>query len=167
MLAFTIFIFICDFTGMFLGTHSWRRFWSLINQYQIYQTFVLFGVYIPPKLAEFWTDLNFSTFSFSFLIDLGLPNSSEWFGNEVELPQQKEMYKKVGLRSNSMFINHTYLILILLIIILFDMAVTPCIYYAMKKKGGKIGLWAIKLGEFFHFTVYIRMFKEAFLFIMV
>jgi hypothetical protein len=125
MLSLVAFTFIANSMNLLMGAITYQNFWSLINEYQLYQTLVLYGAFVPERLIRFWADLSFSIFSFSFFIDFGAPNPIEWLGKDFNLEQQKKMYRRVGVKSSSLFMNETYFVLFLFSIILIDVIVTP------------------------------------------
>ena len=152
--------------NMFLGATSYQSFFSIINEYQIYQTIMLIGVFVPEKVVRFWTSLSFSIFSFSFLVDLGLPNPADWYEGSVGVDQKKSIFKRVGIESGSLFVNQQYLLILTAIFIVFDLILIPfiCNY---KNRSSKMGRIFNKLHKFFHINVYIRMFIQAFLFVCI
>jgi hypothetical protein len=106
------------------GMSSYQNVWSLVNQFQLYQTIILIGVYLPEELIKFWTDLAFSTFNFGFVTSLGAPDPAEILGSEFDFEQEKKMYKRVGVTSSSLFVNETYFVIVFFLIILIDLLLT-------------------------------------------
>ena len=145
---------------------SLQSFWTLINDYQLYQTLLLLGIYIPEKLIDFFTSFSFSTFSFNFLNAILPFNVEDWLTG-FQIKQVNIMYSKIGLKYNSVFLNQIFLLLILFLVILSDALLSPLFWFCKTKwKGGKQKL-AAKMFSFYHFKVYIRLAMQSFLFIMI
>jgi hypothetical protein len=117
----TVMIFCLNTASIFMNHTSYQNFWSLLNEFQLYQTLLLLNVYIPEELIRFWTDLSYSLFSFQFFGDIGIPNPIKQIDSDLEFPQDKEIYRRIGLSSGSLFVNEAFLFMILVIIILIDL----------------------------------------------
>ena len=105
---------------------SLQSFWTLINDYQLYQMLLLLGVYIPDELVDFFTSFSFSTFSFSFLDPLIPFNLNKVF-SDFAIGEVNAMYIKVGINYSSTFLNEIFLILVLLLIVVSDIIMFPFI----------------------------------------
>ena len=162
--AFLTFIFSIIYSMSEDG--SFQSFWSLMNDYQLYQALLLLGVYMPDKLIEFFTSFSFSTFSFSFL-DAVLPfDIQSWF-NDFQIKQLNAIYTKIGLKYSSVFLNEIFLLLVLLFIMITDAVFFPIFWCWYNKLSG----WKRKIAEktmrFYRFSVYIRLAIQSFLFVLI
>ena len=127
---------------------------------------MLLGVFIPTKLIYFWTQLNFSIFSFGFLGDWIKPSPYDYL-HDVEVTQLKGMYEQVGLKYQSLLVNQLFLITILIAISITDAIVSPFMWWLRRSEGRSKRKWAEYVLRFFHFRVYLRMLIESFLFVMI
>ena len=142
---------------MFFPGGSYKNFWSVINEYQLYQTLMLLGVYIPETLIKFWTDLKFSTFTFGELSALYIPNPAGMLIDSLDFEQEKRMFSRVGMESGSLLVNESFLISMVLTVLFLDIILTPCLYLVRRyKHTGRLRKVADKLLNYFHFQVYIR-----------
>lgn len=151
---------------MFNSGSSYQNFWSLVNEYQLYQTLLLLGAFIPEDLITFGTDLHFSVFSFGFLDDWGLPNWTDII--DINNNQEREVFIRMGMESGSLIVNEAYLFSIIFLTVTLDaIIVTPLLCYAKAKCKKSNQKHVIRVNEYFHFKVYIRMCIEAFLFVVI
>jgi len=110
-----------NIAGVLSGGMSSQSIWSLVNQLQLYMTILLLQVYVPDKLVHYWTGFSFSTFSFSFLTDLGLPKPTEWYGDALNFDTEQLNYDQIGVESGSLFVNESYFVIMFFVIFSVDL----------------------------------------------
>ena len=96
--------------GVMSGASSFQNMWSMMNEFQLYQTILLLGVYVPIDLVLFWSELSFSICNLSFLSHLGVPNPIEFLNGYFKFHQPNFAFQVIGLESGSTFVNQSYLI---------------------------------------------------------
>ena len=145
---------------------SLQSFWTLINDYQLYQTILLLGAYVPDKLVDFFSSFSFSTCSFSFLNDL-LPFKVGKILSGISENEAKKFYVKVGLKYNSMIANQIFLLLMLVLIMISDLLLFPFYWYWAKHWNGMKKKIASYWLNFYRFKIYIRLAAQSFLFVLI
>lgn len=134
---------------------SLHGFWSMFNDLQMYQTFLLMGIYVPEELIIFYTDLSFAIFTFTFLEGWGIPNPVNLLKG-LELTQEKAIYKRIGLKSGSLYVNEAYLFTFLIITLILDIVISPLLCFLRRRKSKKLQKVALKISKFLHLRFYIR-----------
>ena len=97
---------------MMTASGSFQNFWSLINEYQLYETLVIMGVYIPDQLVQFWITVQPSIFSFSFMNKV-FPNPMVAF-DSFKSDQTNDAYTKIGIKYQSLLANKIFFLISIL-----------------------------------------------------
>ena len=150
---------------MMTASGSFQNFWSLINEYQLYETLVIMGVYIPDQLVQFWITVQPSIFSFSFMNKV-FPNPMVAF-DSFKSDQTNDAYTKIGIKYQSLLANKIFFLISIFAILTIDLILTPILIRFKRKYSGltkKLSEWLL---SFLHFKIYIRSLIESFLFTMI
>ena len=150
---------------MMTASGSFQNFWSLINEYQLYETLVIMGVYIPDQLVQFWITVQPSIFSFSFMNKV-FPNPMVAF-DSFKSDQTNDAYTKIGIKYQSLLANKIFFLINIAVILLVDMILTPILIWLKRRYTDYRKRFAEWLLSFFHFKIYIRSLIESFLFTMI
>lgn len=141
--------------------------YSMVNQFQIFMLMPLTEAFFPVEVIMFLTGLDFTMLSFSFLpLDeiSGVDIILSWF----DFKQEDNYYSEMGLASGSTIVN-TYTLFITFALI----AVLHVILYFFYRKVKNVDIKKfihkviMKVFDWMTFNIYIRMFIEAYLLIIL
>jgi hypothetical protein len=153
--------------GVLANIASPQGSYSMINQFQIFLLMPLTDAYFPQEVITFLTSIDFTMFSFSFLPIKNLPLVNTLF-ELIDFDQTDSYYDQIGLESGSTFINHYTLF-----VVYGAIGIAHVTMYFVNRNAKKVKnqTWihrAIqKTFDFMTFNIYIRMFIEAYLLILV
>ncbi|CAI2384176.1 unnamed protein product [Moneuplotes crassus] len=150
--------------------------WVMANQLQLLLLLVLTNSSMPTKIVEFLTTNRFASFSLDFLPLDKLPGLTLVKGSFIK-EQDDSNLSEIGIESGSTFYNNFTLIFLIFLVLLpshiCSMLVPRCkkMPYSESKWKSKIGRLINKgkdiLFELFNLTIYLRLFLEAYQFIML
>jgi hypothetical protein len=140
---------------------------SMLNQFQMFILLPMIGAYIPESIIKIITGMSFAMFSFSFIPVEKIPLITDIF-NFIDYDQSDDYFDRIGLTSGSAFLNHISLFLILGVLILYHLSLLPWCKATKNLSESSWTKWVIKkLFDMMTFSVYIRLFLEAYLFMSI
>ena len=148
--------------GSTFGFSSPQGIWALFNQYQLVLVLPFLRANLSKEFLVFVKYLKFVSFSFSFVDNISFLNTplvKNTFGYE----QKDQVYNDNGLSSGSFIVNQFGLIRALLFAIVLHLCwlmTFKFIWWSSQK----IENFKQKVFNLFHFSTYIRLILEAFLF---
>jgi hypothetical protein len=150
-----------------LSMSSPQGAFSMLNQFQMFILLPMIGAYIPESIIKIITGMSFAMFSFSFIPVEKIPLIADIF-NFIDYDQSDDYFDRIGLTSGSAFLNHISLFLILGVLILYHLSLLP---WCKATKNLSESSWTKcvikKLFDMMTFSVYIRLFLEAYLFMSI
>ena len=142
--------------------------WITMNQFQLILLLLLTKSNIPKSIVDYLAGLKATTWSFNFIPFKDIPG----FGilvNNLDSKSKKKELSYFGVISGSTFANNFSLMWILMIIVVIHsifMILNTFVRKRMKSKK-KWTKWMEKVYQFFTFSCYIRLFLEAYIFLLL
>ena len=153
-----------------LNMSSPNALWAMANQAQSLLLLVAMSVYLPDDIVQFITANNLMQFSFGFIPLYRITLISvpiKWFDTD----SLDSKYETVGLESNSTFVNVLSTIVFFLFLVCLHLTMTCIPKWRQDESSSKVrkiyNFIVVKLWEFFTFAIYIRIFIEAFQFMLL
>ncbi|CAI2381084.1 unnamed protein product [Moneuplotes crassus] len=149
-----------------LSFSSINSIFSMINSLQLAMLLPMVPEYFSMKVMDFLDGMSFSMLSFDF-VRIGDAPGVEVVTGWMEYPQTDEYLESLGMSSGSSIVNYLSLAAFVGLIIMVNSCVLICKKCANKSENEKFKKATGKLFEFFTFNIYIRMFIQSFVFIIL
>ena len=147
-----------------MNTSFPETIWMIVNQFQLMMLIPLTGAFIPDDIVNYISGGSFTNFNFNFIPLISAPvgaNLEDFFGtslNNSSLANLGAIYKRC-------LLNHfTLTVIISAIIFMHALSYLPrlCVKEKDKDKDRLFYKWYNKWIKFLTFSIYVRVFVEAF-----
>jgi hypothetical protein len=140
---------------------------SMINQFQFYIILPMIGAYMPKSVIKFILGMEFVTLALSFVPIDKIPVVNK-IKDIFSYAQDNDYYNEIGMESGSAIANNLTLLLFVFLFLILHALFIPIHLKIMKSVENRCVKWTSdKLFRFMTLTLYIRLFMEAYLFLLV
>ena len=151
------------------SSSSGNSIWILINQFQLIILLPMLNTYTQYNFDSFIDGFGFASMDFDFL-----QNPLYWpfidpQVDKIDYEQAEMVFKDNGIESGSFIYNHYEFIKVMIIVAIIDglFIVCRCIVIRKCNKRDKVKKCIKFTSKFLHFTIYVRLFIEALLFMFI
>ena len=142
--------------------------WITMNQFQLILLLLLTKSNIPKSIIDYLAGLKATTWSFNFIPFKDIPG----FGgivNDLDFKLKKKELTYFGVISGSTFTNNFSLMWILMIFVVIHLNFMMIDKLLRKKVSSKKKWvkWLERVHQFFAYSLYIRLFLEAYIFLLL